>query len=101
MKKEAKDGEIARLKRKIQRLESDKKRLVSEVKDLRKNLAISHSQVTKKVKEQTLEEVLIENRKHIEQCDECGSSNISVVKYPSGKVTICKDCSHRKTVKHG
>jgi len=33
-------------------------------------------------------------------CESCGSQNLAEVLVPSGKLTVCKDCKHRKVKKN-
>lgn len=104
VRKEAKDGEISKLKDKIRRLESDKRKLISEVKTLEaallENLKFMKGS-TKDVsvedlikgakKKQTLKEV-----KDGLDCPDCGNKlSVLIIGNDGGKSLTCK-CGYRR-----
>lgn len=110
IRKEYKDGELNKLKRRVKRLESENKRLKSELnaydqafkkttKFLKDNTdEISLEELVKAAKEnKSLKEITPDETK---QCPKCGS-DIKKLQYPVGTVIVCENnnCDYRSMEK--
>jgi len=111
IKKEYKDGELNKLKKRIKRLESDKRRLLSELNTYEQ----AFKNTTKFLKDHTSDfsiEDLIEaakndktlketeeKKKKDTQCPVC-LSEIKEMSYPAGSIILCTNnlCDYRETV---
>jgi len=104
-RKEAKDGEIRKLKDKNRRLESDKKKLMAEKKDLSRRLEEAYDHVGKKLGDISVEKVIqgVNAGKNLEEisegdsvCPQCKKGELKTKELSFGTMITCsnRDCSH-------
>lgn len=105
--KEAKDSEIAKLKRRIRKLEKEKAILKSELSTYDSAFGQTVDFLKEFTDEFSLEEIikLAKERKESSKkktiCDKCGSDEIKLIASIAGTVIICTKCKHRKLDKNG
>lgn len=100
--KEAKSGEIQKLKNKIRRLESDKRKLIAENKDLRERLEENLEFTKRETEDFSVEDLIkaaktkkdLPNLKKEQECPKCGD-RIAIIKTTFGRLLTCK-CGYRK-----
>lgn len=111
-KKESSNKDIIReLKGKIRRLESDKRKLLSEVETLETALEENLRFLKYQTKDLSLEDLIeaakskkslreAKNSRIKEVCKKCLSDDLFVSKVESvGVIKLCKDCKHREVIK--
>ena len=109
MRKEAKDGEVERLKRKIKRLEKDKRELISKLNTLEQVLKKNFEVLKGSVEDITVEELIEgakkdktvkqmkETRKEVvnNSCPEC-NKELKIMPIRGGEIAICGNCTYRR-----
>ena len=109
--KEAKDGQLQRLRNRVRKLEKENRKLKSELNALEK----AFENTTKFLRDHTQHislDDLIEAAKKGHSlktvqddqevnlvCPKCLSENFAVVSTPFGEVRSCRDCKYRETVR--
>ena len=109
--KEAKDGQVQRLRNKIKRLEKENRKLKSELNSLEQafrnttDFLRDHTQhinindlIEAAKKGHSLKTVQDEQEVNL-VCPKCLSENYAVVSTPFGEVRSCGDCKHRETIR--
>lgn len=96
-------GEVKELKQKIKRLESDKRKLLSELRTLQEAFDKSRQFISKKVADISVEDLIRFSDKNLEQlqdivtCKECSSTKFTYLSHPNGsKIKMCLECKHRE-----
>lgn len=100
--KQAKDAEVARLNKKIRRLESDKRKLIAENKDLKERLEENLDFTQRETEDFTVEELIqaankkkkLPEIKKEHECPKCGDK-LAIIKTTFGRIITCK-CGYRK-----
>ena len=111
--REAKDGEIQKLKRRIKRLEKENERLRSEIKTLEAFRDLTSDYIDGKLEGVPVEKVIrgVEKKQKLsnikkpdvikEICTKCLKGELKKVPYRSGVVIVCGECQHREIKKDG
>ena len=102
--KDGERGELRELKRKIQRLESDKRKLISELGTLKKAFDKTQVFLTKKVEHISVEDLTnlcdrsLQQIEDITKCKSCSGMKFNYLKiYNGNTIKICNECKHRET----
>lgn len=108
--KEEKDGEVAKLKRRIKRLEKENERLKSENKTLQAAVEITKTYIDGKLdgipvekviesqkKKQKLSKVVKENTP---TCPKCGTVGMKIIKTPHNETHLCHLCNYLSVKKN-
>ena len=100
--KEAKSGEIQRLKSRIKKLEKEKSTLERKIRGLESYREETHRYIGSELENIPLEKVIENNKnktklKDVTNCPKCGS-DINLIPSPSGTVELCLNqyCDHRR-----
>jgi hypothetical protein len=97
-------GEVRKLKDAIRRLDSDKRKLISELETLKAAFQRTTHFLESKFDKIPVEEVLSlikEKRRKKEltsdpECVKCHSTNLTYFDVPGKKITYCLNCKHRE-----
>lgn len=98
-------GEIRKLKDKIKRLDSDKRRLIAELQTLKAAFQKTTTFIEEKFGEVSVEEVLdlIKDKKYKKElvpeleCVKCHSTKLTHIKQINRHIVICNNCKNRET----
>lgn len=101
--KEAKDGSEQKLKRRIKKLESENRRLKSELNSLEQAFKNTGEYIKGNVDGISVEKMIDAAKKGQkmkdtvgdEVCPECSSGLLKKIPSPAGTVTICGNCKYR------
>ena len=99
------DETTQKLKDKIRRLESDKRRLLSELKTLQEAFEKSRDFISKKVRNLSVEELIQHSDKNLKEiekataCKKCGGDRFTHISLPANrKIKVCTECKFRETL---
>jgi predicted nuclease with TOPRIM domain len=110
--REAKDGEVQKLKRRIKRLEKENERLKSELRTLESFRSLTSDYIGDKLDGVPVEKVIrgVEKKHKLskikpdtikEVCQKCLRGELKKVPYRGGVVEVCGECQHREVKKNG
>lgn len=111
--REAKDGLIQKLKRRIVRLEKENERLKSELKTLESFRELTSDYIDGKLDNVPVEKVIrgVEKKQKLssikkpdvikEVCIKCLSGELKRIPYRAGVIIVCGSCEHREIKKIG
>jgi len=98
------DETTQKLKDKIRRLESDKRKLLAELRTLQDAFNKSREYIEKKVVDIPVEELIkmadkpLRSVQEALSCKKCSSNSYTFISTPKGdRIKICKDCKFRET----
>lgn len=108
--REAKSGEVQRLKKRISKLEKENARLKSEIRTLEGFRDATSRYIEGKLDGVPVENVIkgiekksklskIESQDIRKACPKCITKELVEVPYRAGKILICRNCEYRETKK--
>lgn len=106
--KEAKDGQVAKLKNQINRKNKEIRNLKSQIRDYEKVLQKNFKFLNESTEDFSLEDLLdaasentsIKDMDAKRACPKCMSVNYVVIKTPFGEARTCGNCDYRETIKN-
>lgn len=108
--RQAKDGQIQKLRTRVKRLEKENSRLKSELNAYDQAWKKTLRYISDETKQISLDDLinaakddksLKETKKEVQPaCKNCLSTNVQVTKIPGGRKSVfCEDCEHREVEK--